>query len=456
MTNSLFLFRLITRLALFPIILTGISAFCQDHGVPAEKTGTIPDELQSQLVGRWGGMCTYNSESKEFILDVIKNETRYEYFWSIYQTGNVSRKIYKAGYDKTTNQITLDGFLFLRSNSGGEIQATLKRHDFVAEFNLKKIEKISTSFLTEPVSFTNKEVTLAGTLYKPKDKGPHPAIVFLHGSGSATRWDWAPYFAEKFAELGFISLIFDKRGCGESTGSWIEASLDDLSWDAIAGLDYLSGRPDVNSKNMGMWGFSNSGWVITNALNFTNKIAFLISVSGGGLTPREIEVYGYQNALKRGNFSEAEVNEGMRLVNQYLNYLADGQNREGLLESITAAKSKPWYTALNIGRVLPSEENRKNWSWVGNWSPERSIEKVKMPALIIFGEADMNTEPVASADRWIKGLKTAGNSNYELLTFKGASHGIRMGEHHASSVLFWQEFATGYVESVLNWMEKRK
>ena len=75
-----------------------------------------------------------------------------------------------------------------------------------------------------PVEFTNGAATLRGSLMIPDGDGPFPALVFVHGSGDGPRSDFR-IFAEQFARAGIASLIYDKRGSGESTGSWGRASL---------------------------------------------------------------------------------------------------------------------------------------------------------------------------------------------------------------------------------------
>jgi uncharacterized protein len=88
------------------------------------------------------------------------------------------------------------------------------------------------------ITFRSGMVTLAGTLLLPESSVPVAAIVLTHGSGPATREEEKP-FAERFVHDGLAALIFDKRGCGASGGSWTDASLDDLAEDAIAAAGVL-------------------------------------------------------------------------------------------------------------------------------------------------------------------------------------------------------------------------
>jgi hypothetical protein len=73
----------------------------------------------------------------------------------------------------------------------------------------------------ETITFRNGEVTLAGVLDLPAGNGPFPAIVTVHGSPPLTRNDrYNLYISDFFLQHGFAVLRYDKRGAGESTGTY--------------------------------------------------------------------------------------------------------------------------------------------------------------------------------------------------------------------------------------------
>lgn len=97
---------------------------------------------------------------------------------------------------------------------------------------------------------------LAGELTIPQGIEKPPVVLMLHGSGPHDRNENLPgqrldvfnTLARTFAETGFASLRFDKRGCGESTGDYMSHGYADLVADARAWLDLLAGRDDVGSR----------------------------------------------------------------------------------------------------------------------------------------------------------------------------------------------------------------
>ena len=150
--------------------------------------------------------------------------------------------------------------------------------------------------------------------------------------------------AERFARLGIAALIFDKRGSGSSTGSWIDASLDDLSGDALAAVSFLKSQPEVDPQHVGTFGVSQAGWVIPHAAaREPGALAFAVIVTGGALTPFDIEMHDYAAALDALHLSADQRAAGLRLAQRYLEDLRDGVDRDGLEEAIAKARPSPGF-----------------------------------------------------------------------------------------------------------------
>lgn len=300
------------------------------------------------------------------------------------------------------------------------------------------------------IAFRNVDVELTGTLVLPAGPPPHPAIVFLHGSGPATR-DGALTYAKRYAELGFAGLAFDKRGGGGSGGSWTSASLEDLARDAVAAVDYLVRREDIDSGQIGFWGVSQAGWVATEATRFTDDVGFMVIISGGGVTPYESEMFSYRTALERAGLSAEDTAAGLALVDRYFDYLGTGEGRDELEAAIASAEGKVWFDYVRVDRILPaSEDGRRTWSWVANWDPRPLMEKITIPVLLLFGGQDTETPATLSAERWRQSLARAGNERFTIRMFPEAGHAIRTGHHGAQGER--PPFADGYHAALDDWL----
>jgi len=303
------------------------------------------------------------------------------------------------------------------------------------------------------ISFSSGAVTLAGTLLLPPGEGPWPAVVFLHGSGPMTRAGFRPY-AEEFAKLGVASLFFDKRGTGMSGGSWIRASLDDLTADALAAVHFLKTQDGIDSTRIGLWGVSQAGWVETSAASQSPDVGFLIVISGGGASPRESELFSYENAFDDAGLTSEQKTQARGLVKAYFDYLATGEDRASLAKQLEGLKSTPddplSALAGRLDQILPSEDNRSNWSWVATWNPMPFMAKIHCPVLLMFGDHDTEHPTELAVRRWREGLAQAEDARATIMVFPGAGHGIRMGHHRVSSGR--APFADGYSEAMLGWL----
>lgn len=305
-------------------------------------------------------------------------------------------------------------------------------------------------FTDREVVFQNGGVELHGTFMLPAGSGPHPAVVFLHGSGPSTRAG-ARAYAEEFARIGVASLSFDKRGSGASGGSWITSSLDDLAGDALAAIGFLKARSEVDARRIGLWGVSQAGWVATLAASQTRDVAFMILVSGGGATPLESERFSYDRAFDQAGLTAAEKAEASAILDTYFRYLATGEARSELVARIASAREgRLSPLAAQLDRILPSEENRVNWSWVATWDPLPSIARIRCPLLLMFGDRDNDHPTSVAVEKWRAGLLQGQNDKATIMVFPGAGHGIRMRDGHTGAGR--APFADGYADAMIGWL----
>ena len=107
--------------------------------------------------------------------------------------------------------------------------------------------------------------------------------------------------------LGVAALAYDKRGVGESTGDFRAVSFTDLATDGLAGVAWLKARGDINPKQIGVWGLSQGGWLGPLAASKSRDIAFVMAVSGPGVSPAEQMVFYYANELRARGMSDQDV-----------------------------------------------------------------------------------------------------------------------------------------------------
>lgn len=137
-----------------------------------------------------------------------------------------------------------------------------------------------------PAFVDNAGVRLAFTLDLPQGKPPFPAVVMGHGSGRVTR-DQLVWASRRLTALGFAVLRFDKRGVGESTGTFVFVGTRDsptvfpqLASDVAAGVGFLRTRPEIDARRIGLFGASQAGWILPLAAKDLGGVAFMVLWSG--------------------------------------------------------------------------------------------------------------------------------------------------------------------------------
>lgn len=137
----------------------------------------------------------------------------------------------------------------------------------------------------------------------PEGRGPFPAVVFGHGSGQVTKADGGVHVPFWLGQ-GFAVLRYDKRGAGQSTGTYRGVSvansatqIAELAGDMTAGVAFLRTRPDIDSGRIGLTGVSQAGWVMAAATAATSDVRFLVAFVGS-LVPIGLNVT-YENLRDR-------------------------------------------------------------------------------------------------------------------------------------------------------------
>jgi uncharacterized protein len=218
------------------------------------------------------------------------------------------------------------------------------------------------------------------------------------------------------------ALMCDKRGCGTSTGAWLKSGFDDFADDALAGVELLIHRPGINPHRIGLWGVSQGGWVVGLAAARSTNVAFIISVSGPGITPEAQGAFAIEHRMKAAGFSDADLSEALSLYHWNSRCARTGTGWDAVDAAIAAARHKPWYDN-DVDPHGPGDQ--KQWQLIWDYDPAPVLRKVHCPVLSIFGELDPLVPARQSADIWKTELTKAGNRDATIRIFPYADHNIR-------------------------------
>ena len=263
---------------------------------------------------------------------------------------------------------------------------------------------------------------LAGTLIRPPGPGPHPAAIVLGGSGwsdrSSVRWD-----ADVLASQGIATLIYDKRGYGESGGRQTVA-FSQTSDDAIAALRTLQAREDIDPERIGLTGRSRGGWFAPLAASRSDDFAFLVLFVAPAVSPAEQETTRRLNLLRDRGVSEAEIALAESYLEKMWRYARTAEGWDELVAASEDMAERGWLEVLES----PGRPDAGDWEWARlnmHYDPLPVLREVRTPVLALFGGLDRNVVADINHPLMQDALIEAGNTDYSVVLLPNADHGLR-------------------------------
>ena len=269
---------------------------------------------------------------------------------------------------------------------------------------------------------------LGGKLVLPSGKGPFPAAIFVTGSDPDTRDSWQ-LEARTLAASGIASLLYDKRGVGESAGANHDlASWDDLAGDVEGAVAYLRSRRDlIDPSRIGLIGQSQGTWIIAKVAAVDPRIAFLVSISGSGISGAEQETYRTGALMKADGFSDAEIARARTFQRQKFQVAKTGLGWDALDSTMKKlrADSTRWFPGYGTGAATRTLASLRMYGVLQfNYDPTRDLRMIKAPVLVIMGERDRVFPPQLVVDRMRDALRAGGNKNFTGRILPNAGHGL--------------------------------
>ncbi|HYC59225.1 MAG TPA: alpha/beta fold hydrolase [Thermoanaerobaculia bacterium] len=292
----------------------------------------------------------------------------------------------------------------------------------------RALRPVTVPVVTEDVRFTSGDVTLAGTLYLPPGAGPHPAVVSIHGRGKQTRAGFRGW-ARLLAERGVASLIYDKRGAGESTGNYDSATMHDLANDAVAAISFLARRKEIDAKQIGVRGNSAGGWVSAIVANRSPvPLAFIITTVGPADSVRDQQIHVAQYNMRRSgiDFTPQEYAAAAAHMGLVTGFAYSGTGWEALQESVRKAKTTRWARFVD----LPEKQDYEDILWVRakQYDPAADLSRIRTPFLALYGEDDYVVPPQENVPKLERYLKEAGNQDFRIVVVPKAGHGLSLSD----------------------------
>jgi alpha-beta hydrolase superfamily lysophospholipase len=354
----------------------------------------------------------------------------------------------RVSFQIGSGSLALDGVL-----AGDVLTGSLEEGGATGKFSVRRGAAPVLPYRRSDVTFTNGAVKLAGSLFLPgaDARRPYPAIVLLHGSGSQSRWGRHRYWADRFARAGVATLIYDKRGSGDSGGDWRSSSFEALADDALGAVRLLAARADVDPTRIGLFGHSQGGVIAPLAASRgqPGEVAFVVAADTIAGPVYQQDLYRQEHALP-AELAPGERKQALALFRLFVDVARGTKPYEELERASTPVRQARWYQDLEI-------PPRDHWLW-GFYRATANLDtlpvwaKVKVPVLLVYGQRDQLVPVDDSIARIERALAQTGNHRYASVIIPGATHELIVRPERGQPFDWWRE-APGLSTLITAWVK---
>jgi pimeloyl-ACP methyl ester carboxylesterase len=299
------------------------------------------------------------------------------------------------------------------------------------------------TFRNDDLTFKSGPVTLACTLSTPAGSGPFRAAVLLSGSGPQNRdselLGFRPFkiMAEYFVQHGIAVLRCDDRGVGGSTGSIADATTEQFADDALAAVEFLRQRADIQKSGIGLVGHSEGAITAAIAAATSPHVAFIVWMAGSAVPGAEILQMQAAALARAGGAASAAVDDILRKHAALLGAIKDESSDETLMElgrslvaSQLAAMPEAQRRSLGDGAAFSEALMKQTLGalksrWMRffiNFDPSTVLRRVACPVFAAFGTLDLQVPAAANRIRLEESLTEARNNDVTVTVYPEANH----------------------------------
>jgi len=301
------------------------------------------------------------------------------------------------------------------------------------------------------------EFTLQGTITKPKVDGKYAAVVIIAGSGEIDRngtilplkleSNIYKDLAHVLAQLGVVTLRFDKRGVGKSDGEFQKTGMWDLVSDIEAMVAFLKEQPFVDSENIILAGHS-EGCMLATVVNARTPVNGLILLTGAAESLEEATKRQREIAYKELKEQKGIKGKLMRLLNVE-------KRGEKQMEKI---KEKMMNTEKDTIKVGFKPMNAKWFREHFQHDIYKDLQQVTCPVLAIAGDKDFQANPEKA-----KRIGDYVQGDSEIYVVKNMDHTLKYFEGDFKALEFKKIYTEGADKPlhpelegiIVNWMDAR-
>ena len=287
-----------------------------------------------------------------------------------------------------------------------------------------------TTYTIEQVKIFSDGYKINGWLYLPRGKGRFPLVILTNGGGNNVKSirSFSDWLAPVLAHCGIAAFVHDKRGTGESEGSFVKTTYEDYITDAGNCAKYFAKDKRIDPGRIGVAGASEGGRVAVVAACRYDEIKFVVSFAGTVVSAIDDRINAQKSWLRSLEIPDSSFDEVMSVHEKSIRAWASGdvKKHQDVDRQINEMRKRyendilpfpksemdtikdfeiviPTWNSLSMDYLKELEHFNKNW-------------------LAIFGELDAVVPTCASVKNICHYMKISGNNNYRIALIPDCGH----------------------------------
>lgn len=251
------------------------------------------------------------------------------------------------------------------------------------------------NFTRQDVRIPSQGLKMGGWLYVPsglKSGEKRPVIVMAHG-WSAVKEMYLDDYAAKFANSGFVVVVFDYRNFGDSEGeprSHLDPHMQHEDYKNA--ISWALTQPMVDGERVGIWGSSYSGGHVLHLAAFDRRVKCAVSQ-----VPLTNAMDNFRRLVRADFFPATQAWLAADRMEQYttgkINYLPVVA-AQGTPSALPTQESYDWFTKAGATRA-PNWKNQqtvRSLELALEYNPAANIHLISpTPLMMIVAQNDTLT-----------------------------------------------------------------
>lgn len=318
------------------------------------------------------------------------------------------------------------------------------------------------------------DVIIGGTLVIPANFKTPSLVIMSSGSGDQDRDETLEGFkifkviADHLASKGIASFRYDDRGVGESTGDFVNSTIEDHSKDLENIMDYFKTNKEHPFTDFILFGHSQGGILVGKVAVGNESVKKVVLMAAPSVPLIEVVTYQVRQEYKGTKISKSWIEADVSAHNKLMRAIEDDkhideayqrfkQTTESILFEMNT-ESRMDFEKIKQQAIAKADEYKIVYALPSltsflYYDPSKDYEQLRVPVLGLFGGMDFQVPIHQNKDRMENALLKSGTA-YHFITFDNANHFFQKattGQREEYATLE-KKFVDNFLDEISSWI----